>query len=481
MDSLMTQDTNQTRLLDSAMDAANGADPSEYILAQLETDLRRSGSTWKLLMSNIQNQSSIRGAWYAQTQDGSRFLTSRRYGETEVFLANAMRVRVKRDTPVRLNGNGLTEAQAKVASVCLENQTSCLSGLPGTGKTYTCRAIAESFTHSGLSVVGCALTGIAASRLSESAQIETATIHRLLGWRGMREGYTVKVVPHDVVILDEASMPDNQLVLSLVSRMRKDARLILVGDPDQLASIDPSDTFRQLCMVLPHGRLTEVLRQEKDSPIGHAAHAILKGNVPQNEDSDSGGGCYVIQCDDLSITFDGKQKRGKNHPLTVAERMSLADKTELRFVRTMASTNAMVDKLNQMFTIYKTVKSDHPVMCLKNFHDQGIYNGDLGIKEWRLYRFGDATTWLTPSNVADAWVTTVDKMQGNECLSGQLVIEPFLGIRRAYTALTRAKRRFCFTGDIATLQKCLHTDEEPRVTLLAGLIDGSVRYTDTTS
>lgn len=488
MISLQTQDTSpQISLLDAAMDAASGRDPGQYVIAQIEESLRKSGSTW---MKRQSSQFGVRveDAWYAQNHDGNSYLTSKRYGEAEVFLANWMRSRNHPEMAVELVGTGLTESQKAVAKVCLSNQVSCLSGLPGTGKTYTCRAIAESYRRAGFSVVGCSLTGIAASRLKDSAQIETSTIHRLLGWRGRESGYTVKVVDADIVMLDEASMPDNQLYLSLVSRLRKDTRLILIGDPNQLSGIDPGDAFRELCKVMPHGRLIEVLRQEKDSPIGHAAERILSGNVPTNEDSESGGGCYVIQCDGLALSMeeydvkDGKryrQRREKNHPLTVAERMSELDKTELRFIRTMASTNDTVNKLNQLFTTYKKVKSEHPIMCIQNNHDLGVYNGEIGYKEWRRCRFGEVCTYFPDRQIADAWCTTVDKMQGNECISGQLVIEPFLGVRRAYTALTRAKHRFCFTGDIATLEKCLHTPEEPRVTLLSGLIEGSVRYTDT--
>lgn len=482
MDFSLTAGTSQQglSLLDAAMEAASGGNPAEYLIAQLETSLRSSGSTW----AERKNLGpTVSGAWYAQDSEGRAYWSSRRYAEAEIYLANWMRARNQADTAIALRGAGLTASQSAAARICLENQISCLSGLPGTGKTYTCRAIAESLAGARLSVVGCAFTGIAASRLQESAQIQATTIHRLLGWRGPKEGYTVNTVSADVVIVDECSMLDNQLLLSLVSRLRKDARLIMVGDPYQLASIEPSDCFRELCKVLPHARLTEVLRQEKDSPIGRAAQAILAGNVPQNEDGESGGGCYVVQNDSLGIHFhEGttKQRREKNHPLTVAERMAIADGTELRFVRTMASTNDMVDRLNHIFTVYKTVKSEHPVMCILNNHDLRIYNGDIGYKAWRKYQFGDQCIWLPPNQVRDAWATTVNKVQGQECQSGQLVIEPTLTIRAAYTALTRARHRFCFTGNVDLLEKRLHADEEPRITLLAGLIQGSVKYTDTT-
>lgn len=421
----------------------------------------------------------MQGLWYAN-HDGNVYVSSKKYAETEIFLANWMRVNNRPDYSIKNIGKGLTATQLAVSQICLENKTSCLSGLPGTGKTYTCGSIAESLMKSGLVVKGCALTGIAASKLQEDAQVESTTIHRMLGYRGPRDGYTIDKVYADAIIVDECSMIDNQLLLSLVSRISKDCRLILVGDPDQLPSIEPSDTFRQLCQVLPHGRLIEILRTEKDSSIGRAAKSILAGSVPTNED-DKNGGTYVIQCDGLGIDSNGR--REKNHPLTIAERMANLDKTELRYVRSMACTNDSVNFLNDKFTSFKKLESKHPVMCIINRHDIGIYNGDIGYRvgtKYPTYYFNGEKTYLRQYETTDAWVTTVDKTQGHESISAQCWIEHNISIRRAYTALTRAKRRFCFVGNIELLENRLHSPEEKRITLLAPSITGEARYTDTT-
>lgn len=448
----------------------------DLALPNLLRQHEESGNTWI-----VRKGVSISGAWYARDdQTGEQYVAHPAIAKAEVFLASWIRPRI-RDTAcsrIPILTQGLTDSQAHAARLICENKLSCLSGLPGTGKTYTMKAVCRSLEKSGRTVLGCALTGAAAARLRDTAEISATTIHRLLGYNPSLGGFQVEEVPADAVILDEASMPDAGLLLHLCSRLSPKCILVLVGDPNQLPGVQPGDVFRELCQVLPHARLTEIIRQEADSPIGHAAESILSGHVPSNEDNQTGqGGIYVIPCDGLGI-YGGR--REKNHPLTIAERMADLDKTQLAEIRTMGITNEIVDILNQQFSDFRRTEGAIPVMCIKNRHDLGVYNGDIGRRERNAQRINDRLVTLRAHEHRDAWCITPWKMQGNEALSCQLWTDSrgFLDRRICYTALTRAKRRFAFVGGLKYLHDGIQSEPDQRITLLSKLIREQASYVD---
>lgn len=143
---------------------------------------------------------------------------------------------------------GSDEQRAAVA-VALLRQLSVIAGGPGTGKTTTVarvvsllRELASAQGQAQPLIALCAPTGKAAARLREAVGggLQASTIHRLLGAAaGGRFRHDVtNPLPHDAVIVDETSMVPLWLMVRLVEAVRDDARLILVGDPDQLAAIE---------------------------------------------------------------------------------------------------------------------------------------------------------------------------------------------------------------------------------------------------
>ncbi|CAN5237741.1 exodeoxyribonuclease V subunit alpha [soil metagenome] len=154
--------------------------------------------------------------------------------------------------------------------------TTVLAGGPGTGKTTTVARVLSLLRQPGLRVALAAPTGKAAARLQESvrqqagalglpAELTAMTLHRLLGWRPdsatrFRHDATNRL-PYDVVVVDETSMVSLTLMARLLEAVRPDARLLLVGDPDQLTSIDAGAVLADLVARPVTGTPDPVLEQ----------------------------------------------------------------------------------------------------------------------------------------------------------------------------------------------------------------------------
>ena len=183
----------------------------------------------------------------------------------------------------------LSENQKNAVISCLENGVSVITGGPGTGKTTIINTIISIFTHGGLKTAIAAPTGRAAKRITETSGYAASTIHRLLeyyyseGEDVMRFGKTEEdPLDYQAIIVDEASMIDILLMNGLLSAIRPGARLIIVGDADQLPSVGAGNVLRDIIdsEAIHAVKLTEIFRQAKESLIVVNAHKINKGEYP---------------------------------------------------------------------------------------------------------------------------------------------------------------------------------------------------------
>src|SRR5689334_19208531 len=127
-------------LLDATLD--QDENPHAVALAQLKSCHDKSGSTWL-----TRNTTSIQGAWYARDEQGNQYLAHPDVARSEVYLAHWMRKRLTQSCdqiPIVPSYGGLTAAQSEAARLILGHKVACLSGLPGTGKTYTMRSVCRS-------------------------------------------------------------------------------------------------------------------------------------------------------------------------------------------------------------------------------------------------------------------------------------------------------------------------------------------------
>lgn len=181
-------------------------------------------------------------------------------------------------------GITFSPTQRRAIRQALDNGVFVITGGPGTGKTTIINCILELLSRENETVL-CAPTGRAAKRMTEATGVESKTIHRLLEYGG-EEGVFARDEEHpleaDCVIADEASMIDLLLMRSLLRAIEPGARLILVGDADQLPSVGAGNVLGDILESgqVPHIRLTDIFRQSETSRIVVNAHLINQGEMP---------------------------------------------------------------------------------------------------------------------------------------------------------------------------------------------------------
>jgi exodeoxyribonuclease V alpha subunit len=200
-----------------------------------------------------------------------------------------------------------TPAQSAAIAAALERPLTVVTGGPGSGKTALIGGIIRAWRAAGIApeaIAVAAPTGKAAHRIAEGLladgleQPVPSTLHRLLGfspYRSLRGGafrhHENNRLPHAAVVIDEASMVDLVLVEQLSRALRPDARLVLIGDGDQLPAIEAGSVFRDLGPLAL--RLPESHRMSPDDPAGaeilEAARKIAAGEAPRARAADGPG------------------------------------------------------------------------------------------------------------------------------------------------------------------------------------------------
>ena len=158
----------------------------------------------------------------------------------------------------------LTEQQHGAVQATLEHRLSLITGGPGTGKTATIKAIVTTAADQGLRVLLVAPTGRAAARMREASGIQAATVHSALGWIP-GEGPTHDAedpLRCDLLVVDETSMANLELLVTLLRAVPDQAHVVLVGDADQLAPVGAGKPFAELVAGghVPTTRLDHIFR-----------------------------------------------------------------------------------------------------------------------------------------------------------------------------------------------------------------------------
>jgi exodeoxyribonuclease V alpha subunit len=203
--------------------------------------------------------------YYQQEQTIRRVLTERS-GDHPVIDPSIVCRELDRlfDAPV----GAAPDRQRLAAALAATHWTTVVAGGPGTGKTHTIArilALLEAHQRANpklptLRIAMAAPTGKAAARLQEAVreqadslelpELTAATLHRLLGWQRGRttrfKYHEFNRLPYDVIVVDETSMVSLTMMSRLLAALRPDTRLVLVGDPDQLASVDAGAVLADL-------------------------------------------------------------------------------------------------------------------------------------------------------------------------------------------------------------------------------------------
>ena len=385
-------------------------------------------------------------------------------------------------------------------------QVMLLTGGPGTGKTTCLRAVMALFEVLGLKTALAAPTGRAAKRLSEACGAEAKTIHRLLETKlDVATGKLVfthneyEPLDADAVIVDETSMVDITLMSALLSALRGDCRLVLVGDPDQLPSVGPGNLLGDLLRSgrIPAVKLTDIFRQAQESDIVINAHKVNQGEFPdlranrkdfycvRRYDSAKASETIVELCrtglpDKMGIPFNQVQV------LTPTRKRGGGTASLNRAIQAAVNPPAK-NKKERVFGSFIFREGDRVMQIRNNYdvfwqnpatgeQDMGVFNGDIGIItavdqgeaalvvdfDGRIVEYtGDMLNELEP-----AYAVTVHKAQGSEYRAVILAVSdvpPGLLTRGVlYTAITRARELLIIVGDDKAVEQMVANNKQTR-------------------
>ena len=365
-----------------------------------------------------------------------------------------------------------------------------ITGGPGTGKTTLLKGILSLYDQMGLKTLLAAPTGRAAKRISEVTGRDASTIHRLL--EATIDPHTGKMffakdvsspLSCDAVIVDEMSMVDIQLLHSLLLAIPKSARLIMVGDPDQLPPVGPGFPFGD-CLrsgVLPSVRLTEIFRQAQESLIVMNAHRVNRGELPQLRERKKD--FFFLPCrseEETAATIrDLCQRRLPNNMGISADQIQVLTPTRKGGVGTWNLNGLLQNALNapspekkeRKFGEFSFREGDR-VMQIRNNYDiiwkkldgsavgAGVFNGDIGIltaidtaAETLTVVFDDKVVeydFTQLNELEPAYAMTVHKAQGSEYRAVVMSVwggSQYLMNRSVlYTAITRARELLILVG-----------------------------------
>lgn len=395
-----------------------------------------------------------------------------------------------------------TEQNEAVLSV-KKSPLSIITGGPGVGKTTVIGEIVRRAKIARLRVYLAAPTGRAAKRLSESCKFTAMTIHRMLKWDPARKNFVYgsgRPLPCDLLVIDEISMLDVPLALSLFKAVTPGTTVVMVGDADQLPSVGPGNFLTDLIMSgkakITH--LCQIYRQSEGSRIIVNAHAVNSGRmpdvapVPKEQLSDF----YWIDQDDpdrvvgiiCDMMKDRIPKRFGFNPIQDIQVLCPMNKGSCGTISLNKTLQNLLNSENlhhkPQFNFGEQVfRSGDKVMQTSNNYDKSVFNGDLGRivninfheKKFRVAFDAGVVDYdfIEADQLALAYAATIHKSQGSEFPA---VVIPFLTqhylmLQRKllYTGMTRAKKLLVLIGNrkaLAMAVKNIHT--EPRFSMLCG-------------
>ena len=416
------------------------------------------------------------------------------------------------------NDNGIEYAtlQKKAIWECVTNGLTILTGGPGTGKTTVVKAVIQVFSCFGLECALCAPTGRAAKRLSEATGSDAKTIHRLLEVTADLEDDTPRflrksdyLLDEDVIIVDEASMIDVSLMKSLLEAIKPGARLILVGDINQLPSVGEGNVLNDIMSsnAFHIVELKEIFRQARNSGIVVNAHRINNGEHPDLKEKFDDF-FFITKTDEEipGVIADLWQTRlPRKYGKETINRIQIITPQKLGKTGTRSLNELLQERLNPKnisklecdATRERHLRIGDRVMQIKNNYEaewrtssgqkgRGVFNGDIGEihninneEKCLTVDFGDRKIEYTFSEIEEldhSYAITIHKSQGSEfpiiIIPISTSCPPLLQTRNLiYTAITRASKMVILVGDPSTFYKMIDNNtEQKRNTYLEKMI-----------
>lgn len=391
------------------------------------------------------------------------------------------------------------DRQREAIKKSLENNILVITGGPGTGKTMIIKAIVELYKSINKyndmdlqnQVALLAPTGRASKRLAEATNLPASTIHRFLRWNKESNTFNINEYNPDfshLIIVDEVSMIDINLLDSLLKGLTNNIKLVLVGDYNQLPSVGPGMVLKDIIdsEVVDTIYLNTLYRQKENSYIPVLAREI--------KDNDLGD--YESTKDDY--TFLPSSSSSIIPSLIKVCNQIVSKGYDYKDFQVMAPMYAGVngiDNLNKVLQNIFNPKDDNKkevkygdiiyrendkVLQLVNLPDQNVYNGDIGIitriksgvqtksgkLEVEIDFDGNKVSYELKDliNIKHGYIISIHKSQGSEF---NIVIIPItheyhrmLYRKLIYTGVTRAKKKLILIGEKEAFVKCVSNMQE---------------------
>jgi exodeoxyribonuclease V alpha subunit len=397
---------------------------------------------------------------------------------------------------------GLGPEQRIAVKAALSNPVALITGGPGTGKTTIMRVFLECCRRvlgvKNQDIAACAPTGKAAKRLSQASGLEAMTIHRVLEYQPADGEFLYNEgnpLPAEIVVIDESSMCDTQVFYWVVQAVATGARLIILGDVDQLPSVGPGKVLKDLIDsgVIPVVRLLEIFRQAAESRIIVNAHRMNNGLVPEIDNASKNNDFFFLRAandEETAKTLVSLIDRMATHykldrfddiQILTPQRKGLLGVYELnnRLQKLLNGANLGTGiKLKQDDIDVEFCIGDK-VMHIKNNRDLGIYNGETGRiqlvdRKARTLsvKVDDRVVNYSFADLEElrlAYAMTIHKSQGSEypCVIMPASESHYNMLNRPlyYTGMTRAKQYLAMVGSVRALQiAASRTSSEKRLT-----------------
>ncbi|HEU4811007.1 MAG TPA: exodeoxyribonuclease V subunit alpha [Nocardioides sp.] len=471
--------------------------------------------------------STVVSASVVRTEHGLLYLD--RYWREEGQVRDDLLVRADRPAPavdpVVLDAGGARifpesgyDEQRTAARAAAGQWTTVLTGGPGTGKTTTVAGLLALLAEQSprpLRIALTAPTGKAAARLQEAVAAATAeladedrdrlgpltaqTLHRLLGWRPDSRTrfrhHRGNRLPHDVVVVDETSMVSLTMMARLVEAVRADARLVLVGDPDQLASVEAGAVLADLVGGLADrvpGAVAALRTSHRfGARIGALAEALRDGEADRVLELLREGGPEIdfVDPDDTSAT-EAVRRTVLDHALAVRSAALAGDADAAvaaldrhRLLCAHREGPHGVQHWNRLVERWLGEATGSPVgwgqewyvgrplLVTANDYGLGLFNGDTGVVVQQddgsvravIAGVGSHHTFATSrlSEVETMHAMTVHKSQGSQADEVTVLLppedSPLLTRELFYTAVTRAQSRVRVVGTEAAVRAAVGT------------------------
>ena len=449
--------------------------------------------------------------------DGNKYILMESYN-SEVYIAKRLTVLSREYSNISYEeeisnieeklGCILNKKQKQAIETSFNSNFSIITGGPGTGKTKVIKAITSLYkiinnlSRKDLleSLVLLAPTGRASKRMSMESGLPSYTIHRFLKWQKEENTFLINEENKSdakLVIIDEASMLDNDLFYNLLLGLKANCKIIMIGDYNQLPSVGAGQVLKDLIEsdCLPVTYLKKLYRQASNSNINFLAHDIIEGKLDMslfNESED----LTFVSCNSTNLKEKLQEFALTYKDLSIYDIQVLApmykgeNGIDSLNIYMQDLLNKKQNKKNELLYNGTIYREGDKVIQLVNSIDDNVFNGDIGeiikvTKQNKKEIICDFDNNLVNYNTSTfenfklGYTISIHKSQGSEF---KIVILPVLNSysfmlyrKIIYTAITRAKEKLIVLGEESALKKAISTDkDENRKTLLKDLIISSI-------